>query len=284
LHVNFSNKYLKRNLILKYIIFAKTKVFAIFVEIYFLMNVLNINDNPLAFLGDIHGKWEVVKHYFELYSISNINLVQVGDFGVGYKKKDEESQLLNELSLFLKEKNSFLYVIRGNHDNPSYFQKELIDTYTNIILLEDYTVLKNGNHSVLCVGGAVSIDRRLSKERSLIIGRNLWWEGENFNYDEEKLNIILDNHSIDIVVTHYSPKLFYPQGFNHLVMSYAQNDDLLIQDLSNERNLLQNLYDKLFEKTSPKYWFYGHFHNSNREIIDEKINAILLNIDELYYL
>ena len=92
------------------------------------MNVLNINDNPLAFLGDIHGKWEVVKHYFELYSISNIKLVQVGDFGVGYKKKDEESQLLNELSLFLKEKNSFLYVIRGNHDNPSYFQKELIDT------------------------------------------------------------------------------------------------------------------------------------------------------------
>lgn len=246
------------------------------------MNILKINDNPLSFLGDIHGNWNVITDHFESFKITNSNLIQVGDFGVGYQKKDKEAELLSELSKFLIERNSFLYVIRGNHDDPAYFDNGT--TYENIIFLKDYTILQNANHNVLCIGGAVSIDRKLSRAKSDIIGRSLWWEGEKFNYDEVIIENQLNDLSIDIVVTHTAPKVFYPQNFNRLVMDYAANDSMLIHDLVLERSMVQNLYESLYDKDMPKYWFYGHFHMSNREIVEEKVNAILLNISEFYYL
>jgi hypothetical protein len=248
------------------------------------MNILKINENPLIFLGDIHGNWHIIQYYFKIHNISNINLIQVGDFGVGYLKKVVESENLENLSSFLKERNSFLYVIRGNHDDPSYFYASNINSYPNIFFLQDYSILQNNSHNILCIGGAVSVDRRISKERSAIIGRNLWWENEIFDYNEVEIDNILEKLQIDIVVTHTAPRMFYPQHFNHIVTEYAKNDDMLIYDLVLERNLVQNLYEKFYDKIMPKYWFYGHFHSSNNEIIEEKVKAVLLNISELYYL
>jgi len=102
------------------------------------MNILRINENPLSFLGDIHGNWDVMTNHFEGNDITNVNLIQVGDFGIGYLKKDEESQRLKYLSSILKKRNSFLYIIRGNHDDPSYFYASSVNTYSNIILLQEY--------------------------------------------------------------------------------------------------------------------------------------------------
>ena len=248
------------------------------------MNILRVNENPLSFLGDIHGNWDVIKNHFESKEITNINLIQVGDFGIGYLKKEVESEKLKNLSSFLKERNSFLYVIRGNHDDPSYFYASNINPYSNIIFLQDYSILQNNSHNVLCIGGAVSVDRRISKGRSLVIGRDLWWEKEGFDYNEVEIDNILEKLQIDIVVTHTAPKIFYPQLFNNIVTEYAKNDDMLIYDLVLERNLLQNLYEKFYDKLMPKYWFYGHFHSSNNELVEEKVKAVLLDIDELYYL
>jgi DNA repair exonuclease SbcCD nuclease subunit len=248
------------------------------------MNILRINENPLSFLGDIHGNWDVIINHFEGYNITNVNIIQVGDFGVGYLKKEVESEKLKNLSSFLKERNSFLYVIRGNHDDPSYFYASSIITYFNIIFLQDYSILQNSIHNILCIGGAVSIDRRVSKEQSIIIGRNLWWEDEKFDYNEVEIDNILEKLQIDIVVTHTAPKMFYPQHFNHTVTEYAKDDAMLIYDLVLERNLLQNLYEKFYDRMMPQYWFYGHFHSSNNELVEEKVKAVLLDIDELYYL
>lgn len=248
------------------------------------MNLLRINENPLSFLGDIHGNWEIITNHFDEHDISNVNLIQVGDFNIGCKKKDEESVLLKELSANLKKRNNFLYIIRGNHDDPSYFKASNIDLYSNIIFLQDYSILQNSIHNILCIGGAFSIDRRISKERSIIIGRNLWWEDEKFDYNEVEIDNILEKLHIDIVVTHTAPKIFYPHSFNGLVNFYAEKDHMLIYDLTLERNLLQNLYEKFYDKIMPQYWFYGHFHTSKIELVEEKVNARLLNIEEFYYL
>jgi hypothetical protein len=49
-------------------------------------------------------------------------------------------------------------MIRGNHDDPYYFNNKVF-SYSNVELLEDYTILTVGNDNILCVGGAISIDR-----------------------------------------------------------------------------------------------------------------------------
>jgi hypothetical protein len=282
---NFSNKYLKTDFILNYVKIGKTKIFCYICKIKIkIMNVLRINENPLSFLGDIHGNWNIIQNHFEENDISNTNLIQVGDFGIGYKKKDEESALLKELSAHLKKRNNFLYIIRGNHDDPSYFYASSINPYSNIIFLQDYSILQNSIHNILCIGGAVSIDRRVSKEKSIVIGRNLWWEDEKFDYNEVEIDNILEKLHIDIVVTHTAPKIFYPQNFNGIVNYYAKDDAMLIYDLTLERNLVQNLYEKFYDRMMPQYWFYGHFHASKTENVEEKITAKLLNIEEFYYL
>ena len=62
---------------------------------------------------------------------------------------------------------------------------------------------------------------------------------------------------------------------------YAKNDDMLIYDLVLERNLLQNLYEKFYDKLMPKYWFYGHFHSSWTERVNGCIHK-LLDINEIW--
>ena len=57
-----------------------------------------------------------------------------------------------------EERNVECYMIRGNHDNPAYFEGTTF-SYKRFIAVPDYTILQACNHSILCVGGAISIDR-----------------------------------------------------------------------------------------------------------------------------
>lgn len=102
-------------------------------------------------------------------------------------------------------------MVCGNHDDPLFFEEELID-YPYMKTLPDYTIVHTKGHNVLCVGGAVSIDRqfRLSQmDYNRILGKNrlpLYWGNESFRYDEESLRILdIENIEIDTVVTHSAP-------------------------------------------------------------------------------
>ena len=73
-----------------------------------------------------------------------------------------------------------LILMRGNHDNPDYFENRLID-YPRMKTIPDYCVIQFSGNNILCIGGAVSIDReyretqmglaKLKIERLLTIGR-----------------------------------------------------------------------------------------------------------------
>lgn len=242
---------------------------------------MEINNNDLVFIGDLHGHWEEINHFVNKYNVENLNFVQVGDFGLGYLKKNKQDSELKELSDFLKERGCFLYVIRGNHDDPYYFDGNY--NFENIFFLKDYTVLSNEKHSILCIGGATSIDRLYSQESSERIGRPLWWKDEIFIYDEGKINEIIKNYEIDTIVTHNSPNSFYPYSFGRIVYEYSINDHMLIQDLTNERILINKIYEKFLDNILPKNWIYGHFHKSHVEDHNGLFSR-LLNINEFYYL
>jgi metallophosphoesterase superfamily enzyme len=76
-------------------------------------------------VGDIHGKFETIFNHLYYNELKDVVYIQVGDFGIGYNLKYEKEKL-RELNLLLEERYSELYVIRGNHDDPSFFTENFL--------------------------------------------------------------------------------------------------------------------------------------------------------------
>jgi predicted phosphodiesterase len=244
------------------------------------------NKKQILFLGDIHGNFEYVKWYIKAHKIKDCVIYQVGDFGIGFTSEFNDMNTLGNLNKFLVEHNIQMYAIRGNHDNPKFFDGHLANYFGNLHLLADYTVIDIEGTKILGVGGAVSVDRRPRMREQLEyarVGRDieLHWYDEVFVLDEEKLRTF---ENIDIVVTHTAPDFCAPDnklGFGYLVEQFARGDQKLYEDLREERNLLTKMHDILKEKNKPDFWFYGHFHRDWAANLDGT-NYRLLAINEVY--
>ena len=226
--------------------------------------------NKIILIGDIHAEFGSFKNKIRK-NISDAYIIQVGDFGLGFYKPNYYKTELTILSKILTQTNCHLYVIRGNHDDPSYFTEtnnpfEL----TNITLLADYSELELLGKSILLVGGAVSVDRRFRKE-----GKS-WWSDEAFNLKLEH-EFPYKNRQYDLVVTHTRPGVCGAfKGFDNIEYWCNQDPDLK-NDLIEESQQL----DYLYERTKPKNWIYGHFHQSFTTNY-ENTKFKCLNIDESY--
>lgn len=227
----------------------------------------------IKFLGDIHGNFQpIVAVCLNNETKEPISLIQVGDFGAGFHYDFEEKMdYLNEI---LVEHNVKLFVMRGNHDDPKFFNGDYTSTWSNINFIQDYTTLFIEGKHILFIGGAISIDR-LQRQRNIS-----WWEDEVFVADLEKA---AKCSNVDIVVTHTAPSFSFPTGFNWLVHSFAANDHTLLHELTIERCKVDDVYNEIMKNNKVEKWFYGHFHTSNKERRDD-VDFILLGINEVYSL
>ena len=157
--------------------------------------------------------------------------------------------------------------IRGNHSDPYYFQGVNRISLSNFQLIEDYTVAEYDGKSIQFIGGAVSIDRTARKEGVS------YWEDEAVELDRDKCK------EVDILVTHTAPSWCFPQQFNEMVYGWARDDAYLLEDLTDERAIM----DEIFKLCKPKLHLYGHFHSSWTEEINGCKHK-LLNINETYEL
>jgi DNA repair exonuclease SbcCD nuclease subunit len=210
----------------------------------------------ILFVGDVHGEFKGLVVKLVRTYVRNSHLIQVGDFGVGFKAKQTETDELEVLNNFLETTGNKLYVIRGNHDNPKYFKTP--SEFSNIIFLEDYSILEIEGLTILLAGGAISIDRMA---RVLDVS---YWPGEAFGYDEAIVKKKIGGlKKIDIVVTHNAPEQFHPVELSDIVVSYALRDQPLLGEIRKERYKHTQLMDLLIrKKLKPKFWYYGHFHMS----------------------
>lgn len=244
----------------------------------------------MIFLGDTHGNNNYIKWYIKNRKIENTNIIHVGDFGVGFMNEHQERNNLGHLNKFLKLKGITLYVFRGNHDNPYYFNGQYFEAFTNIKLCPDYTVLELEGKKILGVGGAISIDRkprRQMNQDAARIGRDkeYYWYDENFVLDREKTK---EFRGIDIVVTHTAPDFVHPVNTGNnwppIVKQFIDDGDTLLpKDLMEEREQVTEFYNILKKNNNITHYFYGHFHTN-------KINCFgqttfkLLDINEMYEL
>jgi DNA repair exonuclease SbcCD nuclease subunit len=225
------------------------------------------------YLGDIHGNFNVIHQYVKMYDIKDAHIIQVGDFGVGFNTFAKEKRMIEAYHPLLVKNNVTVWAIRGNHDYKPYFDNDPFG-FTNIKLVPDYTVLNLEGNKILCVGGAVSVDRefRYTKKQKLgifendTLGVESWWPDELFVLDVDKVKDLKD---INIVVTHTCPDYCPPDnsfGFGPFVENIIrQTGDVdLKTDLLLERNQVTELFHILkLNGNNVEYNYYGHFHKSD---------------------
>ena len=123
--------------------------------------------------------------------------------------------------------------IRVTLKEDTYFDGAMLN-FKRFVAVPDYSILQVCNHTILCVGGAISIDRiyrinewnrnkyrvHSNESQENDISRNLYWQNEVPVYDPNKMNAIPASFLIDTVVTHiphlhivnYSPKTTLANG------------------------------------------------------------------------
>lgn len=248
------------------------------------MNQLIYNNTVtnVVVCGDIHGAFETMVYKLCVrHSMNNTLLIVAGDCGFGFEKPAAYDMLYNKVADRLKKRNNYVAFVRGNHDDPAYFNEERI-TYKRWRTVPDYTVISAAGHNILCVGGAISVDRSLRKDRQLTHPykeTNIYWDDEAPVFNPEAIESL--SVPIDIVVTHTAPSFCEMQDHTSL-WEWAQDDKTLMEDVAKERSTMDDIYKALKEKGEPlNQWFYGHFHQSWSSVI-EGVRFKMLDIEEFY--
>lgn len=183
----------------------------------------------------------------------------------------------------MEEQNNYVVLVRGNHDNPVYFDERYFDD-PRFRTVPDYTIVAACGHKVLCVGGAVSIDREYRKGSKFYhvpvpdedpFMPNVWWPGEPPVFDRKKIDLITGHVSIDTVVTHTAPS-FCEYTDKRGIEKWLSGDPTLLQDVTHERVQMDLLHSAIFDGGHPlQHWFYGHFHDNWHQEIDGVVYDML---------
>ena len=236
--------------------------------------------------GDIHGAFrEIVNKVACQYNIQNALVIIAGDCGFGFEREGYYENIYQRCSKHLKKNNLYIAFVRGNHDNPAYFNERIInkDRWRTI---PDYSVIKAAGKTVLCMGGAVSVDRQYridAKPFSSALhyhGRpelrpGCYWPSEPIVYESERLDEISRQHMCDTVVTHTAPSWCKKANHDGL-LNLAKNDPTLLDDVDRERHEVDKIYEHLKAAGHPMHnWIYGHFHNSWHADIDGTMFSML---------
>lgn len=222
----------------------------------------------VRFIGDIHGEfapmvWDII----ERKKLSDTLVVVCGDIGMGFSKPQYYTQEFAYHEKKLSKNNVMVAMLRGNHDNPLYFNNpELVEGYTepgHIKLVPDYCILKTVCGNILCIGGARSLDKTMR------VPDISWWEGEMVTLPSPEFYDELDGSDIkvDVVCTHASPSVAKPTDEmldpNSQLILWSRHDKEVIDDNKRERGLLTDIFNTLKERGhNVHHWIYGHYHQS----------------------
>jgi predicted phosphodiesterase len=202
---------------------------------------------------------------------------------------DKERRALGMFHDLFVKNNVIVWAIRGNHDFKPYFDNDPFG-FSNIRLVPDYTVLELEGKKILCVGGAVSVDRewrytgaQRRGEFNVVPGQS-WWKDEVFVLEKEK---VVDLKGINIVVTHTCPSYCPPDntfGFGSFVEGIIRDtgDVGLKTDLNVERQAMNDLFHYLkINGNNIDNHYYGHFHKSEVQNYDGIVHR-MLGVGELW--
>jgi UDP-2,3-diacylglucosamine pyrophosphatase LpxH len=226
-------------------------------------------------LGDTHTLSFV--HLLEKHDLKDFFLIHVGDAGEGFapplSSEIEDRENVEELNKYCSENNARIVITRGNHSNPDFYNyNHWCNSFPNIKFIPDYEVLGINGKSVLFVGGATSVDRKL-----LANGIDYWMD-EKFKLEKEWLKWhkkMIDPISIDVLITHTS---HIHNGYSRIA-HYFDNDPTLEAELNQEKKDVGTLVKTVNPKLAH---FWGHFHYPHLSYEKNGRQNRCLDIEEIY--
>lgn len=239
-------------------------------------NVLTYKDaKSLVICGDIHGDFvPLVYKMCVRYGMHDTLVIVAGDCGFGFEKLGAYDNTFRRIEKRLAQNNCWIAMVRGNHDDPSYFELQKDGKtqihYARWQTVPDYTVIQACGRTVLCIGGAISVDRQIRmREMERYPGKQYYWPDEPPKYDAEMLEAIREvGLKVDIVVTHTAPSMCEFRSKQGLA-TWAQSDAALLDDCDVERAAMDKILFHLKRDGHPlERWYYGHFHNTWHSEID----------------
>ena len=251
------------------------------------------NAKNIVVSGDIHGEFNQLVHKLCVqYAMRDTLLIVAGDCGFGFDNPGYYDEMVKKNSRRMSEANNRIVFVRGNHDNPAYFDGETF-RHRRFIAVPDYSIIRACGHTILCVGGAISIDRlyRMQKweadnkakqkhthshSTDSPLSRQYYWPNEAPVYNDALLTRINERFAIDTVVTHTAPTFCQLLNKCGTICTFMASDDTLSKDIEDERATMTELYDRLIHDAHPlTHWYYGHFHQSWHDSIEGVLFSML---------
>ena len=199
-------------------------------------------------------------------------IVVLGDNGFGSTPEAKLIKYFTDKNKILAYNDVNVVFIRGNNDDPSYFDGEKIN-FSNIKAVPDYSVLETKNKNILCVGGAISADRIWKKEQEKRVSKKLFWESEAPVFNPELIKEAISNFKhIDYVLSHSAPSFLNIGIDMSNIKDWEKKDKDLQKDIDNERICMDRVFECLRDNGSkPYFWGFGHFRN---ELTEKRSNTI----------
>lgn len=210
--------------------------------------------------GDLHASLEELQflrpeYLREKYGsrCENTIIVILGDGGFLWHEdsySDFGGELIITLNNWLKELNSVLIVVPGNHENyeriyslpkvhidEKNYKGDFREISHCIKYTERYGEYIFENKYFLVLGGARSLDKIYRHEGE-------WFSEETFSIEEKDriISFIKDNE-YDYVLAHTCPDHILHQIFD-----------------TNFRDSNSEFFDRVMNYISPKVWYFGHLH------------------------
>ena len=209
----------------------------------------------LYVVGDIHGEFKTLSYNICVkHEIKDSVVCIAGDCGLGFDKPGYYENLWNDLKPRLEKNNILILCIRGNHDDPDYYNGDKALSFERLKTISDYTTLRMLDREILCVGGAVSTDRSWRLEENRKGARKVWWPNEApIELTDRELSKL--HGRVYGVISHDAPISFEPVLVRD--SEFIESDEMFY-DILRSREYLE----KVLWKANPKRWYYGHHHRS----------------------
>ncbi len=225
------------------------------------MNSIPTIDGPCWLCGDIHSEPRAFFRALKQADVRNATIILLGDIGVGFSRKPPE-YYFEPFSRLLREQGNRPCLLRGNHDNPAFWESPLREQiearWENVCMLQQGPLEINGE-LYFVYPGAVSLDRRLRQE------------GLNWFHGEQMVPATLPDLGRPYrgILGHAGP---LPPGVSHRgLREHSAEDKALYRDIETEDELMECAIAQLHALNAargcvdvPSY-YHGHFHQSWQE-------------------
>lgn len=206
-------------------------------------------------IGDSHGLGSLLDA-LKRSKLTGQSFIHVGDVSIGFVRAEIDILMLDRITKHLESTNSYLYLLRGNHDNPQWWTDSWYQS-DRIKLVQDYEVLEIEDRKILCIGGAISIDRLVRTPQI-----DYWPEEEIVKQS------VTTYRDLQGVITHNVPLFCPPFGINSTVKYYIDlekslGNQFFESQLLGERKYLSDVFEELQKNNDLKFWCSGHMHKDD---------------------